>query len=96
MVDEAHKNMTLVGRIALREEGDFWNAYYAMPDTLKGSILLGSIRISLVKADPDVKQAFILLMRTVVTLVIADTTGQLALWPDDPVAAPEHEITKKA
>ncbi len=28
-----------IGRLAMRHEGNFWNAYYAMPDTMDGAIL---------------------------------------------------------
>ena len=35
-----------IGRLALRAEGEWWNAYYAMPDTMDRAIHLGSIRLS--------------------------------------------------
>jgi hypothetical protein len=38
-------DMTQIGRLALREEGEWWNAYYyAMPGTMDGALHLGSIR----------------------------------------------------
>jgi hypothetical protein len=39
------------GRLALRVEGEFWNAYYAMPGTMRDAIFLGSIRMKF--AEPD-------------------------------------------
>jgi hypothetical protein len=52
-----------MGRVAFRKEGKWWNAYYAMPDTMKGAIHLGSILMTLVQ-DQETKQAFMTTMRS--------------------------------
>lgn len=82
---------TQVGRLALRHEGDLWNAYYALPGTMEGAIFLGSIRMAAVVASPARKQAFMDLMRDVVTDVIQEKTGLRPTW-GGPETAPEHEI----
>lgn len=80
---------TQIGRLALRQEGDWWMAYYAMADTMEGAIPLGSIRLTAV-ADPDRKQAFMDLMRSIVSDIIEETTGARPTW-SAPERAPEHE-----
>ena len=50
---------TQIGRLALRREGIWWNAYYAMPETMEDAIHLGSIRMTTVEASEPLKQAFV-------------------------------------
>jgi hypothetical protein len=68
-------------RLALREEGEFWNAYFAKQGTMKDAILLGSIRLSLVRA-PDRKEQFMALMRGVFADMLKEVTGQRPVWPE--------------
>jgi hypothetical protein len=84
-----------IGRLALREEGDNWVAYYAMPDTMKDAILLGSIRTAIVGEEKH-KQAFMALMREIVSDIIEETMGVRPIWPDPPMRAPEHERAGRA
>jgi hypothetical protein len=79
-----------IGRLALRHEGDFWNAYYAMPDTMEGAILLGSIRIRFVETQ-ERKDAFLALMREAVSDILEEATGARPTWPEGPQPAPERE-----
>ena len=79
-----------VGRLALRHEGDNWNAYYALPDTMKDPIFLGSIRMGAVVGQLERKQAFMDLMRDVVSDIIEESTGIRPTW-GGPQTAPEHE-----
>ena len=83
-------DLTQVGRIALRQEGEFWTAYYAQTDTMDGAILLGSIRLSTVLESPERKEAFINLMRSIVSEILEGATGLVPTWKD-PTGAPEHE-----
>lgn len=83
-------NLAQVGRLAMRHEGENWNAYYALPDTMQEPVFLGSIRMGAVVNNPARKQAFIEMMRDVVSDLIEDATGQRAVWKD-PQPAPEHE-----
>lgn len=84
------QDLIQTGRIALRVEGDFWNAYYAPPDTMAGAILLGSISIGIVQRSETTKRAFMDLMRAVVADMIRDTLHTEPAW-SDPISAPEHE-----
>ena len=84
-----------MGRLALRVEGEFWNAYYALPTTMGDAILLGSIRMALVQ-DFSAKQLFMALMRDAVSAIIECEVGIKPSWPDDPKPAPEHERAGRA
>lgn len=79
-----------VGRLALRHEGKFWNAYYALPDSMDQAILLGSIAIAAVERQ-DRKQAFMDLMREVVGDLLEEKAGQRPTWPEGAQPAPEAE-----
>lgn len=79
-----------VGRLAMRQEGDSWNAYYAMPDTMQGAIFLGSIKLRFVQTEAR-KAAFIGFMRECVSDLMEETLGVRPTWPDGPQPAPEHE-----
>lgn len=81
------------GRLALRVEGENWNAYYAMPDTMDGALYLGSIRMALVQ-DKVRKQVFMDLMRSAVGSILGGIVGAEPSWKE-PIAAPEHERTKE-
>ena len=74
----------------MRHEGDNWVAYYALPDTMKDPIFLGSIRMGAVIANPERKQAFMTMMRDVVSDLIEEQTGIRPTW-GGPERAPEHE-----
>lgn len=83
-----------VGRLALREEGENWNAYYALPGTMEGAIFLGSIRLALVQRK-DRKRAFMNLMRECVGDILEREVGVRPSWPDGEQPAPEHERTRE-
>ena len=77
-------------RLALREEGSFWNAYLALSDTMENAKLIGSILISPVRNNQEIKDAFMAVMKQVLTDAIEDVTGEK---PDEWVtqSAPESE-----
>lgn len=83
-----------IGRLAFREEGDFWHAYYALPNTMKDAIFLGSIRMTIVR-DWQAKELFMALMRDAVSAIIKAETGITPDWPGEQ-PAPEHERPGKA
>lgn len=84
-----------IGRLALRREGKYWCAYYAMPDTMNGALPLGRIRMTLVEGEGRRhsvnKQQFMDLMREAVSDIIEAATGVRPTWPTGPQGAPEHE-----
>lgn len=82
--------MQKVGRLAMRHEGAMWNAYYAMPGTMDGALLLGSIAMRFVE-NVDRKNAFMDMMRDAVSDVIFEQTGLRPTWPEGVQSAPEHE-----
>ena len=80
-------------RLALRVEGDFWNAYIAATDTMDGALLFGSIHMS-AAADPAVKDMFM-------TTMSAARVRALTVAGHKPVRmevrpAPEHERAGRA
>lgn len=72
-------------RIALRAEGNFWNAYLALPDTMDGAQMIGSAR-----RNPKIKQRFIDLMQMVFKDALKTQTGVTA-EEFTIERAPEHE-----
>jgi hypothetical protein len=82
-----------IGRVALRVEGDWWVAYYALPDTMDGAIEMGRVLMALVQQSKR-KRAFMDLMRSAVGEFLKDATG---VQPDFITsAAPEHERAGRA
>jgi hypothetical protein len=81
---------TISIRLALRHEGDWWNAYLAKSDTMEGARLISSILIGAVAGKPERKQAFIDLMQEVMADGIETMSG---VRPDnfDIDTAPESE-----
>jgi hypothetical protein len=62
-------------RLALRQEGALWNAYLAESDSMNNAVLLGSIKMSVVKNSEARKREFMDLMTAVVADAIKETTG---------------------
>lgn len=81
----------------MRREGHIWIAYYALPDTMEGAILLGSIAMRFVENNEERKEAFMGMMRDAVTELLKERTGaEDVTWPDGPQPAPEHERSGSA
>ena len=78
-----------LGRLAFREEGTLWVAYYAMPGTMEDAIFLGSIRMA-AAANPLHREAFIGLMKELVGDILEEKVGARPHW-GSAVRAPEHE-----
>jgi len=78
-----------VGRLAMRQEGESWVAYYAMPDSMEGAVWLGSIRMTIAQ-HPERKAMFMELMRETVADLIEEQTGMRPSWGGAQLA-PEHE-----
>jgi hypothetical protein len=85
-----NQQLAQIGHLAMRHEGENWNAYYALPDSMKDPIFLGSIRMGAVVGNPERKQAFMHMMRDIVSDVIEEKTGIRPTW-GGPERAPEHE-----
>ena len=68
-------DMTKIGRLAMRQEGGNWCAYYAQTDTMNGALFLGSIRMSIVMKNRERKEEFKSLMSESVADIIQEITG---------------------
>ncbi|MEO1637766.1 MAG: hypothetical protein AAFU41_00795 [Pseudomonadota bacterium] len=68
---------TQIGRVAMRvsEDGEWWHGYYAMPGTMEGALLLGSIRMQFVQ-DEARKQAFMSLMQEAIGDILEAEIGE--------------------
>ena len=83
-----------VGRLAFRVEGDKWTCYYAMPDTMKGAIWMGSIMMSIVR-DKERKEMFMEIMRLALNNFLKERMGHsVESWNEHP--APESERSGSA
>lgn len=65
-----------------------WVAYYALPDTMEGALMLGCIRMAAVQA-PQHKEAFMTLMQNVISRIMINELGLSPRWQIQP--APEAE-----
>lgn len=83
-----------MGRLAMRVEGNFWNAYYALPGTMEGAILLGSLHMGFA-TNPERRDQFMQYMRECVGDMIEHEFGIRPKWSGT-IEAPEHEKTKNA
>jgi hypothetical protein len=81
-----------VFRLALREEGDFVNAYLASPDGMEGAILIGTLRLSIAQIPPAFAD-FYRLMAAGISAITEVVTGEAPeLREENP---PAHEIAPK-
>ena len=81
--------MQQIGRLALRERGNKWVAYYACAESMDDAIELGSIAMAFV-GRPDRKRQFMDLMRECFADVTQRETGIRPEW-GAPARAPENE-----
>jgi hypothetical protein len=86
-------------RLAMRVEGDWWNAYAADMHTMEGAVLIGTIGMRAVRGPSAGcarrKQAFMALMQDVINEFLTDAGATVAGW-NDPERAPEHERAGRA
>ena len=83
-------------RLAMREEGDWWRAYYADLHSMEGAVEIGAIRMRFVQ-NPERKAAFMGVMREALDDVVEEITGERSTWPKpEGERAPEHERSGKA
>lgn len=63
------------GRLALRHEGNMWNAYFALPTTMEGAVFLGSIAMTIVTTSEKRKNAFMQIMSEFVADILEEKVG---------------------
>jgi len=83
--------MTMQLRIAFREEGNFWNAYLALPNTMNNAKLIGSIAMGAVKKNHEVKDGFMALMKQVLADAMESMAGFASPIDWEVTPAPESE-----
>jgi hypothetical protein len=83
------EGQAMVGRLALRQEGDMWVAYYAHPKTMDLAVVIGTILLVAVETNPARKEAWMSMMWEIVADTIEGLTGHRPKRLDRP--APEHE-----
>lgn len=80
-----------IGRVAFRHEGEYWNAYYALPDTMDGALLLASIHMGAVSgADNEARKSEFMMLATSIANDILRAAGH-PITLGQPIAAPPHE-----
>lgn len=90
-----------VGRLALRVENGYWNAYYMLPDSTRGRVELGRVSLAYfdkAKTEEIRKErmlAFRLMMQDFVSDLLEEATGVRPTWPNAPTAAPFWEKLTK-
>ena len=81
-------------RIAIREEGNYINAYLARPDSMAEAIHVASLRVSVARQYPGVFDQFVNFTKEMVTAMC----GSALKAPVDILVeqAPEHERSGRA
>lgn len=95
MAKKPQDKMVQIGRLAMRHEGEFWNAYLAKTDSMADAVLLGSMRVSIFQTSPEIKESFLDLMRAAMAEHVFQTTGIRPEFRGEH-AAPEHERSGRA
>ena len=81
--------MVELGRLALRHEGEWWNAYWARSQhSMEGAVLLGTIRMTVAKGRA--KDVFMAAMQEAFGQMVEEMTGEAPTW-SEPRTAPETE-----
>lgn len=62
-------------RLAIREEGTAVSAYIAYRDTMVGSEIIGHIKTEALRAEPELRELFVELMRCSMTAIIKKRGG---------------------
>lgn len=83
------RQLTQMGRIAFRAEGDWWVSYYALPDTMEGALELARIQMAIVSNHPQRKNTFMKLIQGYVKEIVP------AFEIADQQCAPEHERSSR-
>ncbi len=91
------KTPAMIGRLALRIEGQWWNAYW-VPQmwSMEGALHLGSVLMTLVERSPKAKAAFMEAMQIAFAQAVKDAIGVEPSWPNAPEPAPEAERSGRA
>lgn len=91
------KEKTLaVGRLAFRVEGHYWNCYLVPIQGEEGKVQLGSIAFAAAKEKPEIKDGFMELMQTALSVMSQKVFGGEGIPEFRVEKAPEHERSGNA
>lgn len=76
------RNDDPIGRLALRQEGDYWVAYWAHADTMDDATALGSLHMRVAR-EPEISGAFVELMKATLAHVMWETAGAKVSWSNE-------------
>lgn len=85
----AEKLTRLPVRLAMRVEGDWWVAYLAQPDTMKGAVEMGRICRGLFE-DEKVKREWQQTLTDWMARAVEEKTGQTPEMITEPAPEPER------
>lgn len=84
-----------VGRVAFRVEGQYYNAYWALRDTMEGAIHIASVKIAPLRCNDALRTQFVELVQNIVSDAFDKTMGaRPSAWTKE--SAPEHERSGNA
>jgi len=90
------EKLSQIGRVAFRVEGNNWNAYWALPDSMKGAVFIASTRMRTVEGRPERKAQFMAFIRAAIGDLFEEQYGKRPEWPEpEGHSAPEHERTRE-
>lgn len=69
------------GRLAFREESEWWVCYWARLDTRQGATEIARVRMVAVMQDPILKQQFINFCKATFDVIAREALGTTPLWP---------------
>lgn len=75
------------GRLAFREESEWWVCYWARLDTRRGATELARVRMVAIMQDPILKQQFINFCKATFDVIAREALGETPLWPKPPLPA---------
>jgi hypothetical protein len=84
-----------VGRIAMRQQGDWWIAYFAEQGSMQGAVELARVGMGFVQ-DKTRRDQFLKFVRDIYADAIEEKLGVRPQFPDAPQPAPEHERSGNA
>jgi len=87
---EKHPHGSTPFRIAVRDEGEHVNAYFARTGTMQNAELVLSIKRRVLEDDPQLRESFFAFMQLLAASMVMKRTGQ-GVSGIDVSPGPEHE-----
>lgn len=87
MMAEPYTEGGFGGRLAFREESQWWVCYWARLDTATGRTEIARVRMVAIMQDPILKQQFINFCKAAFDVIAREALGETPLWPKPPIEA---------